>query len=125
MAEISETKTPKPGEWWLRNSGGRIFFICGFDPKGRPVYYNEDLGLFTSEMRFFCREHHHEPRCTGFGWVEPPDEIDPGEGYRLLPVGTMLERYDQVLASGMTGPSWMDTAYPGECIGSRPGLEAR
>ena len=122
MAEMSETKTPKPGEWWLRNSGGRIFYICGFDPEGWVVHWNENVGFFSSKMRFFCREHHHEPRCTGFGWVEPT-AIDPGEGYELLPVGTILERYDQVLGSTMTGTSWMDTAYFGECVGSRPGLE--
>ena len=77
MDNISETKTPKPGEWWLRHSGGRIFYICGFDPDGCPVHCNDDLGLFTSEMRFFCREFRHEPRCTGFGWVEPA--IDPND----------------------------------------------
>ena len=120
---MNETKTPKAGEWWLRNTGrgGRIFFICGFDPDGCPVHWNEDVGFFRSQMRFFCKDFHHEPRCTGFGWVEPA--IDPGEGYELLPVGTMLQWYDQVLASGMTGPTWVDTAYFGECVGSRPGLE--
>ena len=79
MAKISETKTPQPGEWWLRNTGrgGRIFFIVGFDPEGRVVHYNENVGLFTSKMRFFCRQFRHEPRCTGFGWVEPA--IDPND----------------------------------------------
>ena len=77
MAEMSETKTPQPGEWWVRNRGGRIFYVVGFDPDGCPVHYNEDLGLFTSQMRFFCKEFHHEPRCTGFGWVEPA--IDPND----------------------------------------------
>ena len=121
MDKMSETKTPKAGEWWLRKREGRIFYICGFDPEGCPVHWNEDVGFFSSKMRFFCKEFRHEPRCTGFGWVEPA--IDPGEGYELLPVGTMLQWYDQVLASGMTGPTWVDTAYFGECVGSRPGLE--
>ena len=121
MANISETKTPKAGEWWLRNSGGRIFFICGFDPEGWVVHWNEDVGFFSSQMRFFCKEFRHEPRCTGFGWVEPA--IDPGEGYELLPVGTMLQWYDQVLASDMTKPSWMDTMCMNERIGSRHGLK--
>jgi hypothetical protein len=76
---MSETKTPKPGEWWLRNTGrgGRIFFICGFDPDGCPVHWNEDVGFFRSQMRFFCKEFRHEPRCTGFGWVKPPEEEFP------------------------------------------------
>ena len=120
---MSKTKTPTPGEWWLRNRDGRIFHICGFDPEGWVVHYNENVGLYTLQMRFFCKEFRHEPRCTGFGWVEPPAEIDPGEGYKLLPVGRRLERYDQVLSSGMTGPTWVDTVYFGDYVGSRPGLE--
>jgi hypothetical protein len=113
---MSETKTPKAGEWWLRNTGrgGRIFFICGFDPDGCPVHWNEDVGFFRSQMRFFCKDFHHEPRCTGFGWVEPP-AIDPGEGYvpvavpgiKRVPVrlwineedGVLFASPDQVLAS--------------------------
>ena len=121
MAEMSNTKTPQPGEWWLRNREGRIFFICGFDSEGWVVHYNENVGLYSSKMRFFCKDFRHEPRCTGFGWVEPA--IDPGEGYKLLPVGRRLERYDQVLWSGLTGPTWVDTAYFGDYVGSRPGLE--
>ena len=116
MDKMSETKTPKAGEWWLRNTGrgGRIFFICGFDPDGCPVHWNEDVGFFRSQMRFFCKDFHHEPRCTGFGWVEPP-AIDPGEGYvpvavpgiKRVPVrwwineedGWLFASPDQVLAS--------------------------
>ena len=65
-------------------------------------------------MRFFCKEFRHEPRCTGFGWVEPP-AIDPGEGYvpvavpgiNRVPVrlwineedGWLFASPDQVLAS--------------------------
>ena len=116
MAEMSETKTPKPGEWWLRNTGrgGRIFYISGFNPEGWVVHWNEDVGFFSSQMRFFCKEFHHEPRCTGFGWVEPP-AIDPGEGYvpvavpgiKRVPVrlwineedGWLFASPDQVLAS--------------------------
>ena len=58
MANISETKTPKAGEWWLRNTGrgGRIFFICGFDPDGCPVHWNEDVGFFSSQRRLFWME---------------------------------------------------------------------
>ena len=77
MDKMSETKTPKPGEWWLRNSGGRIFFISGFNPEGWVVHWNEDVGFFSSKMRFFCKEFRHEPRCTGFGWVKPPEEEFP------------------------------------------------
>ena len=78
MDKISETKTPKAGEWWVRNTGGRYFFIVGFTPEGSVVHYNENVGLFSSKMRFFCKDFYHEPRCTGFGWVEPPAE-DPND----------------------------------------------
>ena len=93
MAEISETKTPQPGEWWVRHSGGRIFFICGFDPHGCVVFYNENVGLYDAKMRFFCKEFRHEPRCTGFGWVEPaidPDDmpVNPVPG-KVVATGTV------------------------------------
>ena len=74
---MSETKTPRPGEWWVRNREGRIFYICGFDPEGCPVHWNEDVGFYASKMRFFCQDFYHEPRCTGFGWVETPAEVFP------------------------------------------------
>ena len=95
MDKMSETKTPKAGEWWLRNTGrgGRIFFICGFDPDGCPVHWNEDVGFFRSQMRFFCKDFHHEPRCTGFGWVEPPEDpndipLNPVPG-KVVATGTV------------------------------------
>ena len=71
MDEISETKTPNAGEWWVRNDDGAIVFICGCDPDGDPVWMDEDEELHNSMLRFFTEEYHHEPRCTGFDWVEP------------------------------------------------------
>ena len=109
---MSETKTPKAGEWWLRNSGGRIFFIVGFDPDGCPVHWNEDVGFFSSKMRFFCREFRHEPRCTGFGWVEPTAEtfrtidVNPGEGYRWLEDDEIVTPTDEVFRPDMS-PCWV------------------
>ena len=93
MDKMSETKTPKPGEWWLRNSGGRIFFISGFNPEGWVVHWNEDVGFFSSKMRFFCKEFRHEPRCTGFGWVKPPEDpndipLNPVPG-KVVATGTV------------------------------------
>jgi hypothetical protein len=90
---MSETKTPKPGEWWLRNSGGRIFYISGFNPEGWVVHWNEDVGFFSSKMRFFCKDFRHEPRCTGFGWVEPPEDpndipLNPVPG-KVVATGTV------------------------------------
>lgn len=93
MAEISETKLPRPGEWWVRHEGGKIFYICGFDPDGCPVHWNDSVGFYTSKMRFFCREFYHEPRCTGFGWVEPPEDpndmpLNPVPG-KVVATGTI------------------------------------
>jgi hypothetical protein len=112
VAEISETKTPKPGEWWLRNSGGRIFYISGFTPEGWVVHYNENVGLYWSKMRFFCQEFRHEPRCTGFGWVKPPEEtvrtidVNPGEGYRWLEDDEIVTFTDEVFRPDLS-PCWV------------------
>jgi hypothetical protein len=105
VAEISETKTPKPGEWWLRNSGGRIFYISGFNPEGWVVHWNEDVGFFSSKMRFFCKEFRHEPRCTGFGWVKPPAE-DPND-MPLNPVPGKVVATGTVTLTPVTPPDDM------------------
>ena len=112
MANISETKTPKAGEWWVRNREGRIFYICGFDPEGCPVHWNEDVGFYTSKMRFFCQDFYHEPRCTGFGWVETPAEtfrtidVNPGEGYRWLEDDEIVTPTDEVFRPDLS-PCWV------------------
>ena len=112
MDKMSETKTPRLGEWWLRNSGGRIFYICGFDPDGWVVHWNEDVGFFSSKMRFFCREFRHEPRCTGFGWVEPLAEtfrtidVNPGDGYRWLEDDEIVTPTDEVFRPDLS-PCWV------------------
>ena len=80
MAKMSESKTPKPGEWWVSNSNSNfeIVFICGFDPDGDPVWLNDDGGATVSMMCLFVSDWRHEPRCTGFDWVEPSAE-DPND----------------------------------------------
>ena len=90
--EISETKTPKPGEWWVRNDDGAIVFVCGCDPDGDPVWMDEDEELHNSMSRFFTEEYHYEPRCTGFDWVEPK------------PVAGVWPKW-------IIGDHWSDTAY--------------
>lgn len=121
---MTETKTPKPGEWWIRNDDGTIAYVCGFDPDGAPVWFDADEELHNSMARFFIQEFHHEPRCDSFDWVPVSDsdaeamiaavesEVDPGEGYELLPVGTVLEDGDQYEIS--TG--WRDTKSPGGTV---------
>jgi len=64
-----------------------------------------------------------DPETKPVSVPEIPDNsapaIDPGEGYELLPVGTVLKRFDQVSRKN----GWIDIYYPGECVGSRSGLE--
>jgi hypothetical protein len=101
-----ETKTPQPGEWWRANSSGENTFVCGFDSEGDPVVEFSEM-VEHYKMQTFIDRWHHEPRCTGFDWVEPP-AVDPGEGYELLPVGTVLQAGDEFDSGG----TWMTTCYP-------------
>ena len=77
MNEIGKTKTPNAGEWWVRNDDGAIVFICGCDQDGDPVWIDDEEELHNAMLRFFTKEYHHEPRCTGSDWVEPPAEVWP------------------------------------------------
>jgi len=90
--EMSETDTAIIGEWWVRNDDGAIVFICGCDLDGDPVWMDEDEELHNSMSRFFTKEYHHEPRCTGFDWVEPK------------PVAGVWPKW-------IIGDHWSDTAY--------------
>jgi hypothetical protein len=86
-----ETKTPQPGEWW--SDAGEIIFVIGRNSAGHITY--ERAGIIEemddeSELITW----HHEPRCTGWDWVEPP-AIDPGDGYELLPACSPIEEGDQ------------------------------
>jgi hypothetical protein len=74
--EISETKTPNAGEWWVDDDDGTIVFVCGSDPDGDPVFMDDDEELHIWTLRFFTEEYHHEPRCTGFDWL-PLAEVWP------------------------------------------------
>jgi len=72
---MSEEQKPKAGEWWVANDGTKIGYVCGFDSEGDPVV--EYSGHDDYEMATFLTHWHHEPRCTGFDWVEPPAEVWP------------------------------------------------
>jgi len=98
-----ETKTPQPGEWWRAKDLTENAFICGFDEVGDPVV-KRAADIYDYEMSVFLHHWHHEQRCTGFDWIEPP-AIDPGEGWELLSVGTVLEDGDEFLK----GETWIPT----------------
>jgi len=88
--EISETKTPKPGEWWVSGSS-LIAYVVGLTLDGDPAWQQKgSRKIMSDEMKFFLACFHHEPRCTGFDWVEPPAEVcrtinvTAGDGWRWV-----------------------------------------
>jgi hypothetical protein len=107
-----ETKTPTAGEWWVSNSG-RVAYIVGLDHDGNPVWQLKGYRYICSdEMDFFLSGYHHEPRCTGWDWVEP-SAIDPGEGWELLLVGMVLDVGDEVWFRD----GWFRVSSYGQCVG--------
>ena len=99
-----ETKTPKTGEYWIDECGS-IIRIVGTKLNGSVIYENRAGFSFQFNSMIQWR---HEPRCTGFDWTEPP-AINPGEGWELLPVGTVLRDGDQFEAIG----KWRNTNNAG------------
>jgi len=93
----NETKTPQADEWWV-NSKGYIRYIIGLKRSGSIVWEDSTGWSFANDNSDW-NDWHHEPRCTGFDWTEPP-AIDPGEGWELLPVGTMLQDGDECFFNG-------------------------
>jgi hypothetical protein len=104
-ADMSEAKTPLPGEYWVSDDGSLIR-IVGVKLNGGVIYENQAGFSFQFNSMIQWR---HEPRCTGFDWVEPK-LLTPGEGYELLPVGTVLECGDEFLI----GKEWVMTGNYGE-----------
>ena len=101
---MTETKIPQPGEYWVSDDGS-IIRIVGVKLNGGVIYENQAGFSFQFNSMTNWR---HEPRCTGFDWVEPP-AIDPGEGYELLPDGEVLQEGDQFEAIG----KWRNTNNAG------------
>lgn len=107
----NETKTPERDEWWLYNANHNCrLFIVGANSSGHMVGEDRDgnYEVFDGRGNMAVEFWHHEPRCTGFDWEEPP-AIDPGDGWELLPVGTVLEEGDEYESGG----DWNKTCYPG------------
>jgi hypothetical protein len=101
-----ETKTPQPGEWWVDKNDFDIAYFIGKAPCGQMVWQCAGDDVEVGDLDW--SGWRHEPRCDSFDWVEPP-AIDPGEGWELLPVGTVLEECDEALHSG----KWYRTIYAG------------
>ena len=85
---MSETKTPQPGEYWVSDDGSLIR-IVGVKLNGGVIYENRAGFSFQFNSMIQWR---HEPRCTGFDWVEPK-LLTPGEGYEWV-------QHDDMIASG-------------------------
>ena len=102
-----ETKTPQAGEYWFPKRGKPFLCIAAND-RGDTVWKDwvDTYYLYGDDCMW--KHWHHEPRCDSFDWVEQP-AIDPGEGWELLPVGTMLQEGDEFESGG----DWNKTCYPG------------
>jgi hypothetical protein len=73
---MSETKTPNAGEWWVSGSS-LIAYVVGLTLDGNPAWQQKgSRQILSDEMQFFMSCFRHEPRCTGFDWVEPVDVDD-------------------------------------------------
>lgn len=108
------SKLPIPGEYWVNSSGIRYRCVDTND-LGETVWKNEHGAFFLFGDDLMWKHWHHEPLCTGFDW-QPPAPIDPGEGWELLPAGTVREREDEF--TGDAGKTWKGTKCYGERIPS-------
>lgn len=93
----NETKTPERDEWWLYNANHNCrLFIVGANSSGHMVGEDRDgnYEVFDGRGNMAVEFWHHEPRCTGFDWEEPP-AIDPGEGWELLKNGEVINVADE------------------------------
>ena len=73
-----DTKTPKPGEWWIRDDGKARAYFCGVDSHGLLVY-EHSLERELQRATDNWPNWHHEPRCDSFDWVEPEPEPEQAE----------------------------------------------
>jgi hypothetical protein len=85
------------GQWYDR-LGNRLYCIGWSFSKGEYVYeqLNANKQPYISIGR--CSDPTatltHLPECTGWDW-EPPKPVDPGEGWRLLEVGEVMNAGDE------------------------------
>ena len=89
MTEISETKTPKAGEWWVSDRGV-IAYVVGLTLVGDPAWQQQGSTMINfDQIKYFLECFHHEPGCTGFDWLLVAD----------------------VWPKWIIGDHWSDTAY--------------
>ena len=74
---MTDTKTPKPGEWWVSDSG-LVAHVVGLTLDGEPAWQQKNSRqIWLDEIGFFLACFHYEPRCDSFDWVEPEPEPEP------------------------------------------------
>ena len=107
----NEKKTPQADEYWFP-ARGKPFLCIAANDRGDTVWKDwvDTYYLYGDDCMW--KHWHHEPRCTGFDWTKPP-AIDPGDGWEVLPVGTVLQEGDEYLCVG----NWRKTDQAGERIG--------
>jgi len=118
---MTEQKPPEHGEWWLYNANPECrVFILGANCSGHMVAVdrNDRYEVFNGVGNMALEFWHHEPLCTGFDW-KPPAPIDPGEGWELLPVGTVLQDCDECCSH--LGGGWIPTVCAGYRVGELEG----
>lgn len=105
----TEEKQPQPGEWWFVGKNANRILVHKPTHTGRPVIESTD-GWFHHHWDFkdWHHEHwYHEPRCTGWDWV------DPGDGYEWVTVGVVLEDGDE---SESCNGGWFTTLCVGQQV---------
>ena len=91
---MSETKTKKPakGEFWVPASGKPCLCLDTNDD-GRTVWRTSNGAFHLFGDDFYWKQWHHEPRCTGWDWVEP---VEPPLPRYFVYVGTDVCFWDFV-----------------------------
>lgn len=101
------------GQWWEDGRGRRVKIVH----VAPEIHDYCVIGIIRGDNLFCCEEwtaagwyssanqhprHNlvkHLPECTGWDW-EPPKPVDPGEGWRLLKVGEIIQRNDELHEGG-------------------------
>lgn len=111
---MTDTKTPKPGEWWIRDDGKARAYFCGVDPHGLLVYeHSVERKLQRATDNW--PNWHHEPRCDSFDWVEPEPEPEQAEWSDMAAIQNMDLRRSETKCSAYSAARFQRivlTAFP-------------